>query len=119
LEHRWGTRRPLDLAVRLDWRPHLLALGRLRNASASGAYVETCAAPPLMSRIHIELEWGHLRRDEPHRIPAYVVRADSAGIGLEWCAFAPIAILTMIESRPARARPDWRRSEAASATRVA
>ena len=116
VEHRWGTRHVLDVLIRLDARPHLLAFARLRNASSSGAYVEVAAAPPLMTRIHIELDWESLRRDEPHRIAAYVVRDDGAGIGLEWCEFAPRPILALMESRPARARPQWTRSSGRGGT---
>ncbi|GEM_PF-817564 len=108
MEHRWGTRHPLDIVVRLNARPHLLAIGRLRDASSSGAYVETPAAPPLMSRIYVELDWGDFRRAEPSRIAAYVVRDDGAGIGLEWCDFAPLPIVALIEDKPERARSESR-----------
>ena len=45
MEHRWGKRVPTDLKVRLEWRPDGLAIGRLRDFSLSGAYVE--GVPPL------------------------------------------------------------------------
>lgn len=113
MEHRWGTRHPLDVSVRLAARPHLLAFARLRNASSSGAYLVTRAALPLMTRIHVELGWGEFRRGEPHRIPAYVVRADGVGVGLEWCDFAPMPILELVEREQRPARVDWRPSAAA------
>ncbi len=117
MEHRWGTRHPLNVAVRLDARPHLLAFARLRNASASGAYLETAVALPLMTRVHVELEWQNLRRGEPHRIAACVIRTDREGVALEWCDFAPMPILALIESRQARDRPESHQSERTSATR--
>lgn len=109
MEHRWGTRHSIGLPVRLDARPRVLAFARLLNASSSGAYVETRAAPPLMACVHVELDWGSFHRDEPHRIPAYVVRTDSAGIGLEWCDFAPMAILELIEGQRLVRSEGWRR----------
>lgn len=99
MEHRWGVRHSLELPVRLDARPHRLAFGRLLNASSSGAYIETDAAPPLFSRVCVELEWGVFRRSEFRRVAAYVVRHDGCGIGLEWQDFAPAAILELIEQR--------------------
>jgi hypothetical protein len=98
MEHRWGMRHALEITVRLDARPQRLTFGRLRNASSSGAYVETGTAPALFSRICVELEWGMYRRNELRRIAAYVVRHDAWGIGLEWQEFAPAAILELIES---------------------
>jgi hypothetical protein len=89
MEHRWGERALLDQPVRLDARPGLIAVGRLRNASLSGGYVETAAIVPLGTRLHVELEWIYWKRAEHFRIPAYVVRADENGFGLEWCEFAP------------------------------
>ena len=108
MEHRWGTRHPFNLIVRLEAGAHLLAFARLRNASSSGAYVEVCAAPPLMARVHLELGSEGHRSTEAHRTAAYVVRNDGAGIGLEWCDFAPSPILALIESRAMRVRPERR-----------
>jgi hypothetical protein len=95
MEHRWGVRHCLDLSVRLDGRPQLLTFARLKDASSSGAYVETRTAPPMLSQVWIELDWD--RRDDSKRIAAYVVRTDQDGVGLEWCDFAPRAILALIE----------------------
>jgi hypothetical protein len=89
MEHRWGERTLLDQPVRLDARPRLIAVGRLRNASLSGGYVETAGIMPLGIRLHVELEWIYWKRAEHCRIPAHVVRADENGLALEWCEFAP------------------------------
>ena len=110
MEHRWGKRHAIDLPVRLDARPHVLALARLSDASSSGAYLKTRAAPPPMTRVHVELKLGSFRREEPYRIPAYVVRADDTGVGLEWCEFAPAPILALIENPQQRVGSEWRRS---------
>lgn len=95
MEHRWGVRLLLDVSVRLDGRPQMLTFARLKNASSSGAYVQTRAALPMLSQVWLELDWD--RRDDSKRIAAYVVRTDPDGVGLEWCDFAPRAILTLIE----------------------
>ena len=95
MEHRWGVRHSLDTSVRLDRRPQLLTFARLKNASSSGAYVETRVAPPMLSRVWIELDWDH--RNDSKRVAACVVRTEQDGIGLEWCDFAPRAVLALIE----------------------
>lgn len=95
MEHRWGVRHSLDLSVRLDGRPQQLTFARLKNVSCSGAYVETRTPLPTLSRVWIELDWD--RRDDSRRIAAYIVRTDQRGVGLEWCDFAPRAILALIE----------------------
>ncbi len=111
LEHRWGDRVPLDYPVLLDAGPGLRAVGRLRNASLSGGYLEIAIKVPLDIRLHVELEWRDRNRNERCRIPAYAVRADDAGVGLEWFDFAPAGIALLIASHistvqaPARERP--------------
>jgi len=96
MEHRWGERVLMDQPARLDARPNLIAVGRLRNASLSGGYVETGASVPLGTRLHVELEWIYWSRTEQCRVPAYVVRSDENGLGLEWCDFAPRWIALVI-----------------------
>lgn len=99
MEHRWGERVLLDHPVRLDARPDLIAVARLRNASLSGGYVETGAIVPLGTRLHLELQWIYWNRAEDCRVPAYVVRRDENGLGLEWCDFAPRSIAVLISTR--------------------
>ena len=114
MEHRWGVRHLLDISVRLDDRPQLLTFARLKNASASGAYVETRVALPMLSRMWIELDWD--RRDDSNRIAACVVRTEQDGVGLEWCDFAPRAVLALIE-RARRLVARDRRDEISAAIR--
>ncbi|MGH8290446.1 MAG: PilZ domain-containing protein [Steroidobacteraceae bacterium] len=101
MEHRWGIRQFLDASVRFDGRPQLLTFARLKNASASGAYVETQAGLAMLSRVWVEIDWHLHCLNDSNRVAAYVVRKDEQGVGLEWCNFAPRAILALIE-RPRR-----------------
>jgi hypothetical protein len=117
MEHRWGTRHPLETSVRLDARPHRLTPACLRNASSSGAYLETDAAPPLWTRICVELERG-IFADDARRIDAFVIRRDERGIGIEWCEFGPPAILELIESVQVAAVLELGRHPAAGGARV-
>lgn len=95
MEHRWGIRHLLDVSVRLEGLP---SFARLRNASSSGAYLETRAAPALDSRVLLELRCGLGRDGGRCRVAAYIVRRDERGIGVEWCEFAPQPVLALITS---------------------
>lgn len=96
MEHRWGLRYGLDMPVRLERLPNLVAFARLRNVSASGAYIETGAAPTLDSRVLLELGCRVDAGSERCRVAAHVIRRDEHGVGIEWCEFAPRPVLTLI-----------------------
>ena len=88
MEHRWGRRTSLWTAVRL--RSEVGASdGRVRDASASGAFVETGLRVTVGSRVEIEFRgtW----------ITAFVVRTDEGGLGLEWREFAPASVVATLE----------------------
>lgn len=101
MEHRFGTRRPLSLPVRLDKRGETLAFGRMLNVSLSGAYIETTRIfQPLMQ---IEIYCGRFSGDPARAsgIAAYMARKTITGVGVEWCEFAPAAIrrlMALVES---------------------
>ncbi|MGH8295491.1 MAG: PilZ domain-containing protein [Steroidobacteraceae bacterium] len=114
MEHRWGFRYLLDMSVRLERLPNLVALARLRNLSSSGAYIETGAAPAVASRVLLELGCRADPGGGRCRIPAYVVRRDERGIGVEWCEFASRPVLTLIATGwQAHALPPARSSKPA------
>lgn len=78
MEHRWGTRVELDAPAKLMTGEGLCE-GVLRNASLSGAFLETPARPTLLSRVSIrpvsrEGEW----------LDGWVVRIESRGVAVEW-----------------------------------
>ena len=89
MEHRWGKRSALDVGVRLRLGSGVVDMGRLVNASLSGAFVRTGYCLPAFTRVVVELDSGAARQSAPQRIPAYVVRVATDGLGLEWSEFAP------------------------------
>jgi hypothetical protein len=91
MEHRWGQRRLADLVVRLIGSPGAIGIGRLRDVSASGAFVQTKLDLPLLSVLRVELVAGRLPANHPCTGRAYVVRQDSAGVGIEWLALGSAA----------------------------
>lgn len=82
IEHRWGGRIACHAQVGILWEAELRGVGRMRDVSASGAYIETPMALPLYSQVAISV-----RDAEGHARPALraiVVRTESDGVGVEW-----------------------------------
>lgn len=88
MEHRWGRRTSLWTATRLCSEAEK-ANGRIRDASVSGAFVETSARVAVNTCVQVEFRGAW--------ISACVVRADEDGLGLEWHEFAPAAIVETLE----------------------
>jgi hypothetical protein len=98
MEHRWGQRFPVELAVRLHSGSTTILKSRLANASVSGALIDTDVRLPVFS--HVVLEFDVARRSGVvgQRVPAYVVRHAPGGLGLEWQEFAPRPIVSLLET---------------------
>lgn len=79
MEHRWGTRFELDAPAELAVAQGVCTDARVRNASLSGAFVETAARVPLLSRVA-------LRPLAPGGswLEGCVVRIEADGLALEW-----------------------------------
>jgi hypothetical protein len=95
MEHRWGTRIVLDAPAELKSGDGLSAIGSVRNASLSGAFVETRARLPLLARVSLRplnagAEW----------LDACVVRVESRGVALEWLEPGLQAVATLLAMRP-------------------
>ncbi len=92
MDHRWGQRVAVDLAVQLLCHPRTIAVGRLMNVSVSGAYVRTGLVPAVLAPVRI---LGFLSEAEGTRreaIDGYVVRRERGGFGIEWFELAPAGI---------------------------
>lgn len=79
MEHRWGTRVDLDAPAEISTPAGFAASGYVRNASVSGAFVETRMRFPLLSRISV-----HPLARDGEWLDAWVVRVESKGIAVEW-----------------------------------
>jgi hypothetical protein len=55
------------------------------NISVSGAFLETTLTPRRMSLVYLEPVVWSPTQGRAKRIVGSVVRADSTGVGLEWC----------------------------------
>lgn len=84
MEHRWGIRRACKARVTVSAGGGVSGVGRLRNISMSGAFLETALPLPPFAQLAVAV----LREDgSNHRLefPAVVVRHAPEGVGLEWC----------------------------------
>jgi hypothetical protein len=107
MEHRWGTRVSLDIPMR--WariNSFVVSIGRLVNLSPSGALITPHFDLHLRSRIQLLLEWPLRPKHPILPITAYVARKSSAGVGLEWCDYAPYAVMQLLRDLSAISRAD-------------
>jgi hypothetical protein len=91
LEHRWGTRVPVEAPGELltedrGWIEVVVA-----NASLSGAFVRTAARLPLLSCVFV-----HVFEGPTDWLEACVVRHDEEGMGLEWLDPGLRAVSTLL-----------------------
>lgn len=94
MEHRWGHRVDLDVAADL-LSPDGIATATVRNASVSGAMVETAMKPPLLSRVFLKP-----RASPGAWLDACVIRVDDKGIALEWLDPGRHPFSALLTARP-------------------
>ena len=106
MEHRWGERVAVRMTVELFCGSSPPVCGSLENVSSSGAFVRTAGRGPPRGPVEIVLQSGSSGRTHTVRLPAYVVRETQAGVGIEWCEFAPrfVRELMVRDRRAARSR---------------
>jgi len=107
MEHRWGTRVELRAAAKLMTVDGLCD-GILRNASLSGAFLETPARPTLLSRVSVRPvspggEW----------LDGWVVRMEARGIAVEWLdpPLHSVAVLLSLREPAPPAGARWIRTQ--------
>lgn len=109
MEHRWGKRSPVDVAVALYVGSGHVFRGRIANASLSGALVCTEARLPTFSRLIVEMRGGEFGPTAHSRaVFAYVARQAPEGLGLEWTEFSPPAIAELLARSTATLQHDER-----------
>jgi hypothetical protein len=95
MEQRWGTRVELHAPVEMLTHDGQYMLASVKNASLSGAFVETAEQLPLYSRVAL----SPLAR--PDRwLEGCVVRVESHGVALEWRDPGLQAVSTLLSLRP-------------------
>jgi hypothetical protein len=114
MEHRWGQRLAVDLAIRIAARPYSVRPARLVDVSASGAYIKVTADLRLLSRVQIALALPHRLTHHPTpMVAAYIARKGKDGVGVEWCEYAPAAVRELLRYAAAHRIDRHRTSEPA------
>jgi hypothetical protein len=104
MEHRWGNRMELHAPALVQTPTGSIAHGSVRNASISGAFVETLLQLPLLSRVLLRPDC-----DAGEWLEACVVRVETDGAALEWLdppLQAVSALLALRSNPPAAAAND-------------
>jgi hypothetical protein len=96
VEHRWGKRVPLELTVTLDWGMSKGVVGRLRDVSVSGVYIEGGRLIPLWAEVDVEFQGLTGKQGEWDRVKGCVVRSEPDGVAVEWADFAPRAVRRVV-----------------------
>ena len=84
MEHRWGERVTLECPARLVLGDGSGTLGRIRNASISGAWIDTVTKLPMYTTLNVLVSAGVGLRRRTVELPACVVRTGPGGIAVEW-----------------------------------
>ncbi len=83
VEHRWSSRKEINLDVNLYYPPVGMINGKTRNVSLEGMYVDIEGVSiPAQARLEICFTADIRGKPVQHRLPAYVVHGKSGGIGL-------------------------------------
>ena len=85
MEHRWGKRQITDVGVRFVAATAKIGTGRLLNMSTSGAYLATPMNLRVLTLVYLACLASRSAKIRVNGMPAYVVRLDAFGLGLEWC----------------------------------
>jgi hypothetical protein len=99
MEHRWGERLAVNITVRLGSRPYAVRAGRLTDVSMSGGHISISGMDlRLLSRVQVALVVPGRSAHATSVISAYVARRHRDGVGVEWCDFAPQAVVELLRS---------------------
>jgi hypothetical protein len=96
MEHRWGQRIATDVPVNLVSVPAAIGVGRILNASVTGALVQTRLRLPLLSLVYIETAESVSHLGPIGRLVGCVVRRGAGELGIEWCDADADAVLRFL-----------------------
>jgi hypothetical protein len=90
MEHRWGQRITIEVPVVLAVDGRTLGRGLLRNASISGALIETALELPVFSNLVVTIPAAG-------DLAASIVRCAPGGFAVEWRDMACPSIVALLE----------------------
>jgi hypothetical protein len=97
LEHRWGRRFRVNIPVHVSAATLARGDGCMKNLSLSGALMKSDCDLRLHTLIEVRIE---LPPPSLHAtvLKAHVSRKLKAGVGIEWCEFAPNVVKDLLRS---------------------
>jgi hypothetical protein len=104
MDHRWGERFTVDLAVKVAGRPFAVRAGRLTNLSVSGGAIQISADIRLLTRVQVAIAAPNRFLDPIPVVSGYVTRKFGDHIGVEWSEFAPGAVRELLKVARAHRR---------------
>jgi hypothetical protein len=96
-ESRWGDRVRVNIPVQVSTEDFSRADGFIANLSLSGALVKAAVDLRLHSLVEVSIPLSSSSQ-RCEAVNAYVSRKLHAGIGLEWCDFAPTVVKDLLRS---------------------
>jgi len=93
---RFGQRLPLEVPVELGIDGRTLEPGIIRNASISGAFIETALDLPLNTNVLVRFSMPDSDTRADHSLSACIVRIDAFGVGIEWRDMASVDITDLL-----------------------
>jgi hypothetical protein len=96
VERRQSERIPVGEIVRIESRGTPVGLGRLKDVSLGGAYLETSRRSQRKGRLRVRLTSLDASVDDACWIDAEVTHGDRHGVGLKWQDFAPAAVVDLL-----------------------
>ena len=118
-EHRFGRRIPLEVPVRLDLGGRPMGHGVLRNASISGALIETALELPVFTNLVVVLPSTSEATPNSAGLAACLVRRETAAFAVEWRDMACPPIVELLEKISGRRAAALHDDEAFESRRAA
>ena len=112
MEHRWGQRIATDVPVNLVGAPAAIGVGRILNASVTGALVQTRLPLRLLSLVYIETAESMSYLGPIGRLVGCVIRRGAGVIGIEWCDADADEVLRLLAALRDDAPPSSRAATA-------
>ena len=94
---RFGLRAPLKVAVQVCVDGRTVGQGRIRDASISGAFIQTALELPLHTNLVVTLSLPGEKVPTARSLSACVVRIDPDGVGVEWRDMAGADVMDLLE----------------------
>ena len=105
MEHRWGERVALDCPAQLVLRDGTLIEGDVRDASISGALIETAQRIPMYTTLSVHLPAADGSGRRTLELPACVVRTARDGVAVEWRDMAAPTLVALLREAAGNAVP--------------